>query len=83
MVAAVDVNMGGGEGGRGDADLEGKGAFGCVDGGGRGTGGTGPTVVVFEVGVWWVAGWVGGGVGGDAAAPKRVACLCCNNLSNV
>ena len=49
------------------------GAFGCVGGGGRGTGGTGPTVVVFEVGVGWVAGWGGGGSGEVGAATQRVA----------
>ena len=41
----------------------------CVGSSGRGTGWAGPTAVVFEVGVGWVAGWGGGGVGGaDAGA---------------
>ena len=66
MGVAVDVNVGGEEGGGGDADLEERGAFGCVGGGGRGTGGTGPTEVVFQVGVGRLAGW--GGVGGGAGA---------------
>ena len=46
------------------------GAFGCVGGGGRGTGWTGPTEVVFEVGVGRVAGWGGGGSGGRAAGAE-------------
>ena len=74
-MAAVDVNVGNGEGCGGDGDLEGKGAIGCVGGGGCGTGGTGPTAVVFEVGVGWVAGWkrvVGRGL---VAAAKNRYCF--------
>ena len=60
--------IGGEEGG---CDVDVVGARGCVDGGGRGTGGTGPTVVVIEVGVGWVAGWGGGGRGGRGAGAER------------
>ena len=42
----------------------------CVDSGGRGTGGTGPTEVIFEVGVGWVAGWGGGGGSGRGAGAE-------------
>ena len=46
----------------------------CVGSSGRRTGWTGPTEVVFEVGVGWVAGWGGGGVGEVGATAESVAC---------
>ena len=49
------------------------GALSCVGGGRRGTEWTGPTEVIFEVGVGWVAGWGGGGSGEVGAATQRVA----------
>ena len=61
----------GGEGGGCDVDV--IGAFGCVGGGGRGAEGTGPAEVVFEVGVWWVAGWGSGGSCGGGATSVVVA----------
>jgi hypothetical protein len=45
----------------------------CVGSSGRRTGWAGPTEVVFEVGVGWVAGWGGGGGGGVGAAAEIIA----------
>ena len=61
----------GGGGERGGYDFDMVSTVSCVGGGRFGTSGTGPTEVVFEVGVGWVAGWGGGGGGGGGAGAER------------